>query len=100
MGARPIDEDAPHHLGRHREELGAVLPDRAILIHQTKVDLVDERRRLKRLARALVPKKCGRSPPKLVVHNRDQPIARLQVAVVPCLEEGGDIDGRFIAGWS
>jgi hypothetical protein len=93
MGARPIHEDAPHHLGRHREELRAVLPDRAILIHQTKVDLVYEGRRLQRLTRAFAPEECGRSPSELGVHSWDQLIPRLKVALVPCLEKGGDIDG-------
>ena len=93
MGARTIDEDAPHHLGRHREELRAVLPDGAILIDQTKVDLVHERRRLQRLTRALAPKERRRSPSELIVHSRDQLIPRLEVALVPCLEKGGDIDG-------
>ena len=99
MGARPIHQDAPHHLGRHRQELRAVLPDRAILIHQTKVDLVHEGRRLQRLTRAFAPEERGRSTTKLSVHSRDQPIPRLEVALVPCLEKGGDIDGPVIAGW-
>jgi hypothetical protein len=93
VGTCTIDEDTPHHLGRHREELRAVLPDRAILIHQTKVDLVHECRRLQRLTCALASKERRRSAPELIVHNRDQLIPRLEIALVPCLEKGSDIDG-------
>ena len=93
MGARPIDEDTPHHLARHREELRTVLPDGAILIDEAKVDLVHERRRLKCFTSALTPKERRRSPSELTVHRRDQLIPRLEVALVPCLEKGGDIDG-------
>ena len=93
MGTGTIDEDAPHHHGRHREELRAVLPDGAILIDQAKVDLVHEGCRLQRLTGALAPKERRRSPSQLVVDSRHQLIPRLEVALVPCLEKGGDIDG-------
>ena len=70
VGARPIHEDAPHHLGRHREELRAVPPDRAILIHQAKVDLVHKGCRLQRLTRAFTAEERRRTPSKLLVQGR------------------------------
>jgi hypothetical protein len=93
MGACAIDEDTPHHLTRYREELRTVLPDGAILVDEAKVDLVHKRRRLKRFTSVLTPKERRRSPSELIVHRRDQPIPRLEVALGPCLEKGGDIDG-------
>ena len=45
------------------------------------------------LTRALAPKERCRSPSELIVHSRDQLIPRLEVALVPCLDKGGDIDG-------
>ena len=40
--ARVIDQDAPHHLRRHAEEVRAILPVDAILAGESDVRLVDQ----------------------------------------------------------
>ena len=47
---RGVDEDAPHDLGRQREEMHAIVPVDVLGIDQTKVGLVNERRALQRHA--------------------------------------------------
>src|SRR6187401_1494739 len=42
VGTSTIDEDPPHHLRRHCEELRTVLPDGPILVNEVKVDLLHE----------------------------------------------------------
>ena len=51
--ARVVDEDPTHHLRCGSKEVGSVPPIHVPLINQAKVDLVDERRRLKCVALAL-----------------------------------------------
>jgi hypothetical protein len=55
MRAGAIDQQAPHHLGRHPEELPPVLPHHPALIHEPYVGLVHERRRLQRVPSAFAP---------------------------------------------
>jgi hypothetical protein len=50
LTAHAVDEDAPHRLGRHGEKVGAILKLPIPGANQTQPDLVDERRRLERLA--------------------------------------------------
>jgi hypothetical protein len=49
-----VDEDAPHHLGRHSEEVRAILPIGVSLIDESEVRLVDQGRRLQDVPGALV----------------------------------------------
>jgi hypothetical protein len=50
-----IDQDPAHHLRRYPEKMRSVLPAHAILANQADISLVYQRRRLKRVIRALVP---------------------------------------------
>jgi hypothetical protein len=60
MGAGAIDQDAPHHLTRHPEELPTVLPHDPPLIDQSHIRLVHERRRLQRVPAAFAAQLPGR----------------------------------------
>ncbi len=53
MRAGAVDQEASHHLTRDAEKLPAVLPHDPPLINQSEVHLVNERRRLPRMAPAL-----------------------------------------------
>jgi hypothetical protein len=54
-----VDEDATHHLGRDAQEMGAVLPDDALLIDEAQVGLVNERGGLERVPRLLPAQEGG-----------------------------------------
>jgi hypothetical protein len=88
-----IYQDAPHHLGRDPKELSAVLPIRAVLIDQTQVRLVKERRRLERMARAFASKVGGRPPAQLLIHEGHELVTRGHLARAPRMQEGRDIAG-------
>jgi hypothetical protein len=92
--ARVVHEDAPHHLRGDAEEVGAVLPLHAALVHQAQVGLVHERRRLERVLRGLAAHRPRRAPPQLGVHLGQQPVASCLIAGPPGDEELGDVRAR------
>ena len=63
---RVVHEDAPHHLGRHGEELRAILPVGVSLVDQAEVRLVDQGGRLQEVSRAAraaaAPRPGGEAP--------------------------------------
>ena len=77
--ARALDQDLPHGMRRDRAEVRAVLPAIRLVLHQAEVGLVDERRRLQRLARPLAAQVVGREPPQLLIDDRQQRVHRLPV---------------------
>ena len=54
-----VDEDASDRLGRHREEVSAILPLHAALADQPEISLVDERGGLEGVPGRLVPHPVG-----------------------------------------
>ena len=73
LAAGGLDQDAPHRLGRGREEVGAAVPAWARLgPHEPEIGLVDQRRRLERLAGLLLPELPGRQLAQLVVDQREK----------------------------
>ena len=87
MAARVVDEDAPHHRRRHREEVGAVAPLEAIDIDQPQIRFVDERRGLQRVAGAFGPHVVVRKAVQLVVHDRDERVAGGRILPGPRLQQ-------------
>jgi hypothetical protein len=65
----------------------AILPLDAILFDQVEICLVDERRRLQRVALVLASKEPVGLPVQLVLHQRQKLIERLAVAAAPVLQE-------------
>jgi hypothetical protein len=65
-----VDEDAPHQPRAHAQEVGTSLPARALLAHQAQEDLVNERRRLERMAAALSPELGRGLAPEVAVDDR------------------------------
>ena len=85
--ARMVDEDPPHELRRHAEELRAIEPRHALLAHQADVGLVHERRRLQCVIAALAPQVGGGPLSKLLIDEGHQILSRLQVPAPPRLEQ-------------
>ena len=82
-----IDENAPHHLRDHRQELSAILPPRVLLIGEAKIRLVYERRRLQRVPGAFAPELRGGTAAQLAIDECHRPIARLEIARGPGAQE-------------
>jgi len=78
-----INQDAPHQLRRHGEEVRAVLPPNPARIDQSQICFVDERRRLERVAGTFSGHVAMRQPMQLAVNQRHQSIQRLLIALIP-----------------
>ena len=91
--ARMVDEDPPHHLRRHSDELGAVLPLDPALADEPDECFMDERRRLERVFRTLLAEVGAGEAALLAVHDRDQFVERGGIALSPSDEEGRHASG-------
>lgn len=82
--ARLIDQDAPHHLRRDGEEMGAILPFHRLLVDQAQVGFVNESRCLQSVAAALAPQ----IEPPYLINTRALPRGNRRMrtlAVLICL---------------
>ena len=79
MASRVVDKNAAHHACGHGEEVRAVGPLRARLIHELEIRLVDEGGRAERVASALSSKMAVRDMSELVVDAREKLIERFLI---------------------
>ena len=91
LSAGVIDEDLAHQLRRHRKEVRPVLQRQSVHIHESQVDLMHERRRLKGVPRLFAPEMAARHAAQLVIHERDQAVERRGVALAPGQEQSSYI---------
>jgi hypothetical protein len=75
-----VHQDAPHRLGREREEVRAVAQADAGRVHQPDVRLVDQGRRLERVVRALAAEVLLGEGAQPVVDERQQVLRGLRVS--------------------
>lgn len=81
--ARVINQDLSHQTRGHAEEMGAVLPRRVLPIDQPKVDLVDERGGLERVAHALASEITAGEARQFCGDQRRELLESVLVAVAP-----------------
>jgi len=93
VAPRMIDQDAPHHLGRHAIELQAILPRDAPLPDEAEIRFVDECGGLKRVILAFLPQVAGGLSPQLAVDERQEGVACLSVAPSPGPKEVAHLTG-------
>jgi hypothetical protein len=86
-----VHQDAPHHLRAQRQEVRAALAAKPPGTDQLEVGLVDQCRGFETKAGAPAPEVPVRDPPQRRIHEIDQVIQRLRVAVVPGDEHRGDV---------
>ena len=86
-----IDEDAPHHLGRHGEEMGAILPAHAVVSHQAQVGLVHEGGRLERVAASLTLHIAVSQAAEFLINDGRQAVERALVSIAPGLQKRADV---------
>src|SRR5262245_56500842 len=89
-----VNEDSAHRVRGHAEKMCSILPTHMALVDEPKVDLMDERRRLKRVVYALTSKLAGRDAPELVIDERQQLFERSGVASTPVGQQRRDAPGR------
>src|SRR5262249_9151843 len=112
-GARAFDEDLTHRSCGDADEVALVVPRRAG-VRESDVGLVDERRRLQRLAGAFTAHVTGRDAAQLVVHERGERVgvgrgsghfaypSKVVVIVMGVAGSGKTVIGRALAatlGW-
>ena len=93
MIARVVDQDAPHHLRRDAKEVAPILPGYSILSNQPHEGFMDKRRRLERMILTFASQVGPRSPPQLVINERQHSVARRDVTFPPRLEQSADLAG-------
>ena len=96
-GARGVHQNAAHHLRRHRKELGSLAPFHVAHIHQSKIDLMDQRGGLKNVPLALVLHEAARHPMQFAVDPFRQPVQRFLIAVAPGSQQVRDL-GAVVHG--
>ena len=64
------------------------------MIDEAEVGLVNERRWLQRMPRALMPKLAGGDPPQLGVHERQQAIEGTSIPTTPFGKQRRDVLNR------
>ena len=97
MPARMIDEDAAHHLRRQAIELGSILLRHVRLADEPQIRLVHEGGWLQRVVATLAPQVAGGLAPEFPMHEDQQRIAGLLIAVSPRLQQIGDAVHSFSA---
>ena len=90
---RVIDKDAPHRLGRDRQEMISVLPQDLALVDKFYKGFVNKGGRLQRMFRTLVLKVGGRPPAKVLVDTVYHLVERPFIALPPPFKETGDLVG-------
>jgi hypothetical protein len=92
-----VDQDSPHSLGRRGEEMTAAVPGSIpIGPDQSGVSLMDEGRRLERLARLLARQPMGGQLAQLLIHEREQFLGRPGIALLDRQEDSRDLGHRGI----
>ena len=94
LRARQVDQHTPHRAGSDGEKVVAIVPIDLLRLVQPQECFMDERRRLKRVARALTVHVLRRTRSELVVqHGRHARVGSV-VACVP-----GPQELRHLASW-
>src|SRR5688572_29986091 len=89
-----VHQNTPHRLRRDAEEVGPILPFHRPLIDELDERLVDERRWLQGVVRALLSQVAGRQLPQLPIDLRNQAVERLLLAIAPLLKQAGNLGRR------
>jgi hypothetical protein len=89
--SRLVDQDAPHHPGRHRKKMRTVLPLHLPQVDQSKVGFIHEGRRLQYVTAALARHVLPRETPKLPMDKRHELVEGLPVSLSPGDQQRGDV---------
>ena len=93
--ARVIDENAPHHLCGNRIEMPAVLPHNAVLAGESHERFVYECGGLQRVIRAFVAQIAGGAVSELMIDERDERIAGVEIPACPGAQQLAHVTGAI-----
>ena len=82
-----LHQNAPHQLGRNREEMRAILPLHAFIVHQPHICFIDQGGGLQAVAGALALHVAARQAVELVINDGRHLLKRLLVSVTPCAKQ-------------
>jgi hypothetical protein len=88
-----VNEQPAHDVRRHREEMSAVLPARALLIDESQISLVNQPGRGQRMVGSFAQHVRTRQASEFLVHGIHQGLGGRFLAVTPCQEQARDIGG-------
>src|SRR5262245_28285839 len=94
MIARVVYQNAAHQLSRDPEEVCTVLPAHILLINESQVGFVDQRRSLKRMAGSFPTHVVTRKALQLFMDERNETVKRRLISIPPIHEQLGDICWR------
>jgi hypothetical protein len=86
-----LDQDASHRLGCGAEEVGAILPRSLVVFDQPQPGFMNEGRRLQGVAGGFVGHPVGRQLTQFLIHQRQQLIRGLFVALLHTIEDVRDV---------
>src|SRR5262245_50102446 len=89
--AGALHEDAPHRLGRRREEMPAVLPRLFLLANKPKISFMNESGGLQSLARRLASHPPRSKLAQFFVDQRKQFVCSLWIAPLNAVEDARDV---------
>ena len=84
---RMIDQDVPHHLRAHREEMRSILPIRDFTTSESQICFVNQGRRLQGVAILFTPRVPVCDAAQFVVNQGSQLFERRRVAVLPIVQQ-------------
>ena len=97
-----LNKDPPHGFRRGRKEMPAVVPKlrRRHSAHKPQISLVDQRRRLQRLARLLSRESRGSESTKPVVNQGKQPLGSIGITLLNLGDNLSDVRHEHATGSS
>jgi hypothetical protein len=87
-------QNTAHQLRRYREEVGAVLPFHALVVHEAHVGFIYQRRRLEAVPGALAAHVAPCKSMEFVINNRGQFVERVPVSPTPSSEQPAHLHAR------
>ena len=96
VAPRMLHQNAPHQLGRNGEEMSAILPLHALVIHQAHIGFVDQGRGLQAVAGTLTIHVTARQAVELVINDGGQRFERALVPVAPGAQQRAYVLHRFM----
>src|SRR2546425_848631 len=93
MSARMIDKNAAHDVRRNPKEVCAVLPCDAVLVHQSKIRLVDQGSGLQGVVWTFAAQVARRHSVKFVVDGGKKLVQNAFVPLSPLCQQSGHVVG-------
>src|SRR5579871_1023036 len=98
VAARMVHQDAPHQLRRDSEEMCAILPLHARIVHQAHIGFIYQCGGLQAVAGVFPFQVAPRQPPQLFVNDGGELFERALISAAPGVQERADLTLRRFTG--